>query len=264
MSREPNIQVAALTPPRGADRGLTLIELVISIVIAGIMMVSLFFVYNHACAAVDSISATLDRNELPDRILQLIAQDIDRFSADTQDLTIIPALKTENGLTSSSLYLESRIYNNASQAVTYEKVTWETRFDSESQAMILYRSHDGLVSEDDLLESQRTDEERRAFVPLCAGLTYFRVSRVPVGMIGLPNQIVVSLSFAEPQKEGDGYSIPPEQIITRTIAVNRLRKIGYIFTEPNLAEPNTVSDSNTPAKKSTSTAGASRQGGTSR
>jgi hypothetical protein len=215
------------------------------------MMVSLFFIYSHARQTVDSISYTLDQSQVPERILQLIAQDVDRFCADTDELVIQPELKSENGLVSSRLYLQTQIYDSMLRAVPYERVIWETRFDAETQSLILYRSHSGLVSEDSLLESQRTPEEARAFVPLCSGLTYFSITRVPTSSLGLPNQLVVSLSFAQPEKEGGESVIPPEQIVTRTIAVNRLRKIGYIFTEPNLAEPDTGSEPNDTAQADT-------------
>jgi type II secretory pathway pseudopilin PulG len=226
--------------------GLTLIELVISIIIAGMLMVSIFFIYSHSRNTIDGISRSLDESQVPDRILQLIAQDIDRFCADTDELVIQPETRRENGLVSARLYLQTNVYDSMGRPVPYERVVWETRFDTETQTMILYRSHSGLVSEDNLLESQRTPEEARAFVPLCSGLTYFNIKRFPTGAIGLPTQLTVELSFAEPQNEGGQSVIQPEDIISRTIAVNRLRKIGYIFTEPNLAglgakvDPNTI------------------------
>jgi prepilin-type N-terminal cleavage/methylation domain-containing protein len=266
MNAPANIQLSAPGSSPSLRRGLTLVELVISILIAGIMMVSLFAIYSHARMTADGISQSLDKSELPDRILQLIAQDVDRLCADTDDLIIQPELKSENGLVSSRLYLQSQIYDSTMKPVPYERIIWETRYDSESQSMILYRSHSGLVSEDNLLESQRTAEEARAFVPLCSGLTYFKITRIPTGGFGLPNQLIVSLSFAEPEKEGGENVIPPEQIVTRTIAANRLRKIGYIFTEPNLAEPgndgepNAPADANAPADTADPAAGGAKTG----
>jgi hypothetical protein len=237
MSQLPNIQAALDCSFRGVRKGLTLVELVISILIASVMMVSIFFIYSHSRGTIDDISRTVDQSQVPERILQLIAQDVDRFSADTDDLTILSEVKRQNGLYSSKLTLQTQIYDGSMRPIPYEKVVWETRYDSETESMILYRSHSGLVSEDNLLESQRTPEEASAFVPLCSGLTHFNIDRFPKTAIGLPNQLIVSLSFAQPEIEGGEKVISPELIVTRTIAVNRLRKIGYIFTEPNLAEP---------------------------
>jgi prepilin-type N-terminal cleavage/methylation domain-containing protein len=247
MTRPAYIQVAARGSRASLRRGLTLIELVISITVAGMMMVALFFIYSHAQSAVDGMSRTLDQSQVPQRILQLIAQDVDRFSADTDELLMQPEVRRENGLVSSRLFMQTQIYDSMMRAVPYEKVVWETRYDAESQSMILYRSHSGLVSEDNLLESQRTPEEASAYVPLCSGLTYFSVTKTPATGLGTPDQLIVSLSFAQPETEGGESVIPPEQIITRTIAVNRLRKIGYIFTEPNLAGLGTGNEPNTPA-----------------
>jgi prepilin-type N-terminal cleavage/methylation domain-containing protein len=231
-------------------RGLSLVELIVSMIIASVVLVSLFTIYSHARRDADSISTALENSELPQRILQLIAQDLDRFSADTEVET-----KRENGLVSSTFILESRIYDSLMRQLPYERIIWQTRYDAETQSMILYRGHSGLVSEDKLLESQRTPEERRQLIPLCNGLTHFEVKafiqgseRVAYAGTETPTQVIVSLSFAEPEKKGNEYVIPPDQIVTRTIAVNRLRKIGYIFTEPNLAglgrpdEPGTTTE----------------------
>jgi hypothetical protein len=247
MSQFSNIKVAPRYSMQGLRRGLTLVELVISILIAGMMMVSLFFIYSHSRGTIEDISRGLDQSQLPERILQLIAQDVDRFSADSDDLTILSEISRQSGLYSSKLTLQTQIYDGSMRPVPYEKVVWETRYDAETDSMILYRSHSGLVSEDNLLESQRTAEEASAFVPLCSGLTYFNIDRFPKSSIGLPNQLIVSLSFAQPEVEGGEKVIAPELIMTRTIAVNRLRKIGYIFTEPNLAEPD-VNEPDAPSK----------------
>jgi hypothetical protein len=234
---------------RRLQRGISLVELVIATMIGSMMLVAVFVMYSHSRRNVAAISAALERNELPDRILQLLARDMDRFFADTEDVSFILQPMQYEGLVSAKLIMESKLYDNQSRPRPYERIIWDARYDNTTQSLILYRGHSGLVSEDKLLESQRTEEERRQLVPLCDGLTHFEIWVVSHGRRMnaysqniLPEQVIVSLSFAEPQKQGNEYIIPEEEIVTRTIAVNRVRKIGYIFTEPNLAEPNIPDD----------------------
>jgi type II secretory pathway pseudopilin PulG len=248
MNRPMNIQTFRLL------RGVSLLELVIAMVIASMVLVTLFTLYSQTRRDADAISSILDSSVLPERIQQLIAQDLDRFYAVTDDVTFNLQPMPSGGLAGSSLVMESSIYDGLSQPKTYERIIWLTRLDPESQSMALYRGHSGLVSEDKLLESQRTDEERSQLVPLCSGLTYFKIEAVNQGLaksthIGPPPaQVVVSLSFAQPEKRGNDLAIPPEKIVTRTIAVGRLRPVRYIFTDPNLAGPGLLQDVNAPAE----------------
>lgn len=238
---------------RRLHRGISLIEMVIAVMIGSMVLVVVFVVYSHARRSVATMSESLERDEMSGRILQLIAQDMDRCLVDTGDVSInLQPLRLE-GLVSARFIMESTLYDNQKQARPYERIVWEARYDIPTQSLILYRGHSGIVSEDKLLESQRTDEERRQLVPLCDGLTHFRIMAVAGGSPRdayagnvLPQQFVVSLSFAEPEQEGNEYVIPEESIVTRTIAVNRARKISYIFTEPNLAEPNVPQESTEP------------------
>jgi hypothetical protein len=248
MNRPANIQTGRLL------LGVSLLELVIAMMIAGMVLVTLFTLYSQTRRDADTISSSLEKSGLPERILQLIAQDLDRFYGITEDVTFNLQTRPEGGLVGSSVIMESRIYDRFSSPQTYERIIWQTRYDAESQSMVLYRGHSGLIAEDKLLESPPIAEERGQLVPLCRGLTYFEIGAVVGGLKRTayggpvtPPQVVVSLSFAEAEKKGDEYVIPPEQIITRTITLNRLRKINYVFTEPNLAEPNLPADSNSPS-----------------
>ena len=240
--------------------GLSLVELVISVMIGSMVLVAVYTVYTHARRNVAAVSSAIERDELPDRILQLLARDFDRFFVDTEDLSFTRQAMREGGLVSARLIMESRIHDNQMRPRPYERIVWEARYDPPTESLILYRGHSGLVSEDKLLESQRTEEERGQLVPLCDGLTHFEVNAFVGGsprnaFAGnvTPHQVVVSLSFATPELQGNQYVIPEESIVTRTIAVNRLRKIPYVFTEPVLAEiedandtadPNDISDPN--------------------
>jgi len=286
MTRASHIPLLARPLPYGSTSrlqrrwlrpGLTLVELIVSTIIAGAVLVTLMSIYSHARQDAVSVSSALEKSELPERILQLLAQDLDRLLGDSEDVIFVLHPRQDGNLNGSSIIIESSIYDTLGRARTYERVTWQTRFDAETQSMILYRGHTGLVSEDRLLESRRTEEERAQLVPLCDGLTYFHVTArvrgrdVPAfaGPI-LPTMVTVEISFAEPEVENNQYIIPPEKIISRTIAVNRSRKISYIFTEPNLAEPNLAEpaaelndpDVAAPTGDPDAAADTSRQGGT--
>ncbi|HSV27371.1 MAG TPA: prepilin-type N-terminal cleavage/methylation domain-containing protein [Sedimentisphaerales bacterium] len=233
--------------------GLSLVEMVISVMIGGMVLVAVYTVYIHALRNVAAVSAAIERDELPDRILKLLARDLDRFFVNTEDVSFVLQPMHEGGLVSARLIMESRIYDNRMHPRPHERIVWEARYDPLSESLILYRGHSGIVSEDRLLHRHRTEEERRQLVPLCDGLTHFEINAFVEGsprnaFAGNvpPNQVVVSLSFAPPELRGDQYVIPEDSIITRTIAVNRLRKIPYIFTEPVVAELEDANDAADP------------------
>jgi hypothetical protein len=147
MNRSTNIQAGRLRP------GLSLLELVISMTIAGMVLVTLFTIYSQTRHDANTISSSLEGSGLSERIQQLIAQDLDRFYAITEDVTFNMQPKPEGGLTGATLIMESRIYDGRSRPIPYERIIWQTRYDAETQSMVLYRGHSGLISEDKLLES---------------------------------------------------------------------------------------------------------------
>jgi hypothetical protein len=94
--------------------------------------------------------------------------------------------------------------------------------------------------EDKLLDEARASWEKDySFVPICSGVTFFKV-QVPKGEdfadswkeASLPPGIVVTISFGEPFKTVMGpLDVPEEEKITRTIAVDRTRKINFKFVK---------------------------------
>ncbi|HDZ69106.1 MAG TPA: hypothetical protein ENH43_01650 [Phycisphaerales bacterium] len=93
--------------------------------------------------------------------------------------------------------------------------------------------------EDKLLDEQKESWERELFVPICDGVTFFKI-QVPKGedfldrwtSASLPKAVVVTISFTEPFKTLDGtLDVPDAEKITRTIAIDRTRKIRFIFVK---------------------------------
>ena len=61
----------------------------------------------------------------------------------------------------------------------------------------------------------------------------------------LPPAVRVSISFAAPQQDVTGNSVvPPEEIKTRTIVVDRFRPIAYQFVYKEFGDANQISDAN--------------------
>ena len=120
----------------------------------------------------------------------------------------------------------------------FEKIVWQTSYDYDTGAngLVLYRSHSGMTLEDKLLDEKREDWEKRySFVPICTGVTFFKV-QVPYGenfldrwaSPTLPPGITVTLSFAEPFETVRGtLDVPEAEKIIRTIAIDRTRKIKF-------------------------------------
>jgi hypothetical protein len=118
----------------------------------------------------------------------------------------------------------------------FKEIIWQSSYDFEgtSNGLTLYRSAGGLDVEDKVLEKNKDDFEREVFVPICSGITFFKIS-VMAGKDPIerwngspPPGIIVTISFAEPYKRADGtFDVPDEEKITRTIAIDRTRKIRF-------------------------------------
>ena len=85
-----------------------------------------------------------------------------------------------------------------------------------------------------MLDKNKEDWEREIFVPICAGVTFFKIEAV-TGNIRAerwngapPPGLAVTISFAEPYKRVDGtFDVLDEEKITRTIALDLTRKIRF-------------------------------------
>ncbi len=244
-------------------RGFTLAEVIAVVVISALVLVAMITIHSHAQASVATVERHLGTGRLAREVLQLIAEDLDRMTTGAgSDTKIYVKNKPAGGYQAAQLRIVKTI-DTTKPDQEFETVVWQTSPDYESDAngLVLYRKHSGLVSEDKLLDEQRADWERAyPFVAVCSGVTYFSV-KVPgpdntffdtwPGKT-LPRGLVVEISFAEPYETEQGtFEIPPEQLYTRNIAINRTRNIKFVFfpeeykynpSEPNdldeLAEPN--------------------------
>ncbi len=251
---------------RPDDRGFTLIEALTVLVIASILMIAAVEVYSHVRRTADTLHARLGKDLLCTEVLQRIAEDLDRIALPGFDTTVTVLNKNKNGYNVSQLTILSQYYGNSTRAEIYEKVIWQTDYDPMTDALILYRAHQGLRLEDPLLDldaSGAPREDVQRFVPVADGITYFEIL-VPSGQSlvnawtqsRLPNAVVVSMSTALPVQNDLGeWVIPETGIYTRTIAIDRTRNVPFRFVEgefdlsaldandPNSLEPLDATDS---------------------
>jgi hypothetical protein len=181
----------------------------------------------------------LDSTRLSTETLQLITEDLDTITVSGPDTRItIESNKFDNGIPTARMTIRKTVYDRRNQEQTFEQIIWQTSYDYDSDAggLALYRSHTGMALEDKLLDEQRDrSESAYSFIPVCTGITYFRI-QVPRGenfqdrwtSPSLPPGVTVTMSFAEPFRTVRGtLDVPEQEKITRTIAIDRTRKLKF-------------------------------------
>jgi type II secretory pathway component PulJ len=227
----------------------TLVEVLAALTIASLTLIALFTIYIRVNAASAAITKKLDENVLAQEILQRIAEDLDKFGLSKTNTQINIRNKLEKGHQVARLIMESRLYaDNKQQRLTFKKVVWQCGYDPDVDSFVIYRAHSGVSYEDKLLDAQKTETERELFTPLCSGVTYFKIEALQGRRVldkwlestgSLPWAVVVTISFAEPFETPTGdLDVPEEEKITRTIAIDRTRKIKFVVPEiPDSNEP---------------------------
>lgn len=279
-------------------RGFSLIEALVALVVAVMTLAVVFAIYDRARRASDSITQKLDGYALPAEILQRIAEDIDRIAGPGADAAITIVNSFQSGLPAAQLTISSRFRDKDGKQQILEKAVWQTDYDRPTGRLILYRSHSGMIWEDNLLDKeQRADwtPDRQLFVPLCTGISYFKVQvPQPQNLLSplndpnrrtsarsaqdrydqageeqkffdvwnqpsLPPAILITLSFAAPiEGRGvGGVEVPDEQKIKRTIVIDRSKKINFVYVPLAQRDANLPHDANLP--RDANSAAAARQ-----
>jgi len=222
-------------------RGISLAEVLAALTIGAMLTVAVLAIYHRAEKSATAMTRKLDGSRLPGEVLQRIAEDLDNIISSDSDAKITIDNKFENvasiGLIPAARLIITRtIQDSKNNEQKYEEIIWQSSYDfqSASNGLILYRSHGGMNMEDKVLEKYKDDFARELFVPICGGVTYFKISALagkdPVERWNgaPPRGIVVTISFAEPYKKVDGtLDVLDEEKITRTIAIDRTRKIRF-------------------------------------
>ena len=217
----------------------SLAEVLVALTIGAMVLVAVLSIYSRAETSAAAITRKLDSSRLPSEVLQRIAEDLDRIGAPGADTKITIENKFENGFSTARLTVLKTIYNSKNEKQTFERIVWQTNYDNDANSLVLYRSHSGIALEDKLLDEQKEDWEKELFVPICTGVTFFKI-QVPTGETfqdnwtgnSLPYGIVVTISFAEPFKTLAGIlDVPEDEKVIRNIAVDRTRVIKFILTK---------------------------------
>jgi len=222
-------------------QGFSLAEVLAALTIGAMVIVAVLGIYNRAENSVAAVTRRLNSSRLPGEVLQRIAEDLDNIISSASDGTITIENKFENVASrmlvpAAKLTITRTIQDSQDKEQKFKEVIWQSSYDfqSASNSLTLYRSSGGLNKEDKVLEKNKDDFERELFVPICSGITFFKIS-VLAGKNPIekwngppPQGIMVTISFAEPYKRADGtFDVPDEEKITRTIAIDRTRKIRF-------------------------------------
>jgi len=254
-------------------RAFSLIEIITVLTIATMLVMATISVYTRTRTSAEKINSRLDENTLATEIFQRIAEDLDRLATPGFDTTITITNKYDEGYNVSQLVIEKKFYGIGAQAKpqTFEKIIWQTNYDSYEDALILYRAHSGVNLEDRTIDADESSEtsllayqkrQEVLFIPLASGITFFKIEVMLGGKFldrwsssSLPKAIVVTLSFAAPFETVSGeLEVEEEQKITRTIAVDRTRKIKYKFVRTeydneDFEDPNEIDTTGVPDAK---------------
>ena len=220
--------------------GFSLAEVLAAMTIGAMILVAVLTIYNSAERSAAAVTRSLDSLRTPREILQRIAEDLDGIISAGSDAEITIQNKHDHLFPSARLTISRTYSDRANRQQTFEEIIWQTSYDFESlgEGLVLYRSHSGIAVEDKILDKNKEDWEKELFVPLCGGVTFFRINAIkaekPVDKWSgpLPSGIEVAISFAEPYKRVNGtLDVPDEEKIIRTIAVDRTRKIKFEIAE---------------------------------
>lgn len=223
---------------RGFRLGISLAEILFTVVIAALVLIAVLGIHNRIQQATASILSGLDGILLPSEVLQLIAEDLERSVGTNAGLEVKVGSKYEKGYSISQLVIRRTIKttkSNKTQEEVLEEIVWQGDVDLDTGRIVVYRRHQGMFLEDRLLGQQRTEFELRSppFVPVCGGLTQFSImARQGDTWVDQwpgpapPAGIQVTISYAEPHETPSGeLEVPEEDKIIRTIAIDRTRKI---------------------------------------
>lgn len=252
-------------------RAFSLTELLAALVIGTLVIVASLGVYSRMRRSSIEINRRIDDQQLPNEILQRIAEDLDSIvapaSGKTADTKITIANKPDELFPSAQLKITRTYYDKNNKPQPFEEIIWQSNYDFDTDALILYRSHKGLTVEDRLLGMEKDQWKRELFVPIASGLTLFTIE-IPKGEDdyvdswtsgSLPNAVRVSISFIAPFKTIEGrYDVYEDEKIVRTIAIDRTRNIKFEhtavdfnelasdFNDPNLNDLPDINDINEP------------------
>jgi hypothetical protein len=226
------------------------------------VLLAVLVLYNRGQSGSASVINKLESNRLPREVFQRISEDLDRVAGGGQGVQIDIINKLQDGLSAAKLEIFKPINDAKDQQQTLEKIVWQSSTDPETGLLTLYRSHSGIAMEDTLLDSQKEPWRRELFVPICSGITFFKIevpkdgNETPLDRWteGVPPAIRITMSFSKPYKTVSGtFDVPEDGKLIRTIAVDRTRRPAFAvsLSDANSADVNKAGDANNPADTNT-------------
>lgn len=219
--------------------GFSLAEILAALTIGAMILVTVLAIYGRAENSAASITKRLDESRLPAEVLQRIAEDLDGIIAAGRDTRIVVhKAKYDHLFPTGRLEITKTVYDKKNEVQIFKKIIWQTRYDygSSADGLVLYRGYSGITLEDKLLDEKREFWEKEyTFVPICEGVSFFKIDVLnnektvdQWNSQTLPAGIVVTVSLAEPFKTlGGTFDVPEEEKVSRTIAIDRTRKIKF-------------------------------------
>ena len=227
-------------------QGFSLAEVLTALVIASMVLVTVLGIYSRAESVSATITRRFDSSRLSSEVLQRIAEDLDRIIASDAYTTVSIKNKFEKGFPTAQLIITKTIVDARKKAKIFEHIIWQTNYDFDTDSLVLYRHRTSELGlwEDKLLDEERESWEQDLFVPICDGITFFKIQAVKNGELldkwtgKMPLGIGVTISFAEPFKTLENtWDVFDEQKFTRVIAIDRTRKIKFKIAQKKPESP---------------------------
>lgn len=232
----------SLTCQKPRRSGFTLTELMVAVVIASMLLTVLLAISSHVQQSAASIEQSLSEFELIQEVLQLIAEDLDTKIDPEAGTTLTVFNRMEDGYPTAKMVITTTMKDEKFVDQMLEEITWQANVDMQTNRIVLYRSHAGQILEDKLLDQRRDDmESLTPFVPVCGGLTAFRIEvyrneewTQQWASPTLPTGIRVVMSDAPADKNVRGeWEVPEEALVRRTMAIDRTRELKFKVADPN-------------------------------
>ena len=226
-------------------KGFSLAEVMVAMTIGSMILVAVLSIYNRAEKSAASVTRKIQSSRLSSEVLQRIAEDLDRIISTGSDTTITIENKNKNGFPAAKLTITKTIKDSKNTEQKFEEIVWQSLYDYESPiaGLVLYRGYSGIALEDKLLDKSKDDLELNRSVPICNGITFFKINALNGGVpvekwnSSPPPGITATISFAEPFKRANGsLDVLDEEKITRTIAIDRTRKIKFTIEAAESSE----------------------------
>ncbi len=231
-------------------KGFSLLEVLAAMVIGTMVLIAVFNVYDRAENTAAGVIRRLNESRRPYEVLQLIAEDLDKMITTDSDTNVIIVDRLISNYEAALLVIAVKYKDPTNKDQRYYEIYWQSNIDPEGDPnnLVLYRCYDGITPEDKLLDKDKEKTEQNVYVPICSGVTYFRIEIYTekarpedAWVAGMPLGVTLTISFAKPFKNDKGeYDVPENEKYSRTIAFDKSRKIKFDISEEESSEDETA------------------------